>query len=89
MVAWATFAIVVGAWIAFGYALLFVPETLQASWEWVRGQNVLVQSLAWLLGLPWMIALAVWQSAWVVWARFVVIACLAAGTVGLFAPWRQ
>lgn len=88
-VAWAAFIVVVAVWAVFGYFLVASPQALTDAWEWVRQQNVLVQGVAWLLGLPWMLALLTWQSAWVVWAKLVIIAGLAVATVSMFAPWRR
>ena len=88
-VAWMLFVVVVGIWAAFGYFMIASPATLGGLWEWVRAQHIMVQGLTWLAGLPWMIALAVWQSSWVVWVRAVLVLGMAWATLNMFIPWQQ
>lgn len=87
--AWMAFVVVIAMWAAFGYATLAQPGVLEGLWEWVRGQHLVVQGLVWLAGLPWMIALSVWESSWAVWLRATVVLGMAWATINMFLPAQQ
>jgi hypothetical protein len=73
------FIIMVGLWGAF-IALAFTsPETLDEIWRWTGDLGWPLQVVGWVLFLPWMIGLWVWQADWSFAARVAVIAVLALG----------
>lgn len=84
--AWMLFSVVVAAWVAFGYFAIAAPGTLETAWEWTRAQHIIVQGVVWLLTLPWMIALAIWQSTWAVWLRATLVLGMAWAVVNMFLP---
>ena len=73
-------------WLAFAAALLFKRERLQIIWQSIRKLPLLVQLLLWLLFLPVMLGLWIWQTSWPLWLRLVLIAGLAWWNVYVFFP---
>ena len=76
------------ATVAFAYYLITNPSVLNDAWTWIRQLPLIVQLLAWLLLLPWMIALWIWVQPWAVAIRLVLVV----GTLGfaeyLLFPWK-
>jgi hypothetical protein len=74
-------------WTGFIAALFFKREMLTDLWRSIRRLNLLVQLLLWLLFLPVMAGLWIWQTSWPLWLRSVLVAGLAWWNVYLFYPW--
>lgn len=64
-------------WLGFGIALVAAPARLSLVWHAVRRSSPLVQLIAWILLLPWMIGLALWESGWSPFMRRCLIAVFA------------
>jgi hypothetical protein len=73
-------------WLAFAAALLFKRERLKITWQSIRKLPLLAQLLLWLLFLPVMLGLWIWQTSWPLWLRLVLIAGLAWWNVYVFFP---
>ncbi len=73
-------------WIAFIAALLFRREMLKNTWQRIRSLPLLVQLILWLLFLPLMLGLWIWQSSWPLWLRLILVASLAWWNVFVFFP---
>lgn len=65
------------AWLIFFVLLIFWPDTLTDIWEWVEGLATVWQVLLWLLTLPYMLALAIWESDWDTWQRILSVVAIA------------
>jgi hypothetical protein len=83
------FLLFTGLWLAFGVALLFSRGTLDGVWERLRGLPWPVQVIAWLLLLPVVAGLWIWQQDWALVVRLLFIAGLAAANIVAFYPWRS
>lgn len=70
-VAFAIF-IVIG-WLVIAYLAFLTPGGLQGAWEAVRNLNIIIQILMWLLFLPWMIALWIFNTGLPLWVRLLII----------------
>jgi hypothetical protein len=82
------FILMVGLWGAF-IALAFAsPETLGEIWRWAGDLWWPVEIAVWILFLPWMIGLLVWQADWSFAARMTVILVLALGWSAASFPRR-
>jgi hypothetical protein len=81
-----SFAIMVGGWLAFLAALVASRQTLDDVWAAVRDLPLLVEGLAWLLGFPFLLGLAIWQSSWDEAVRLAAIAVLAVAYTFMFVP---
>lgn len=75
-------------WIGFALAAWQEPELLTATWEWVEAFSASGEILAWVLGLPWMVGLAVWQGTWPDLVRVGLVAGLALASVWAVYPHR-
>ena len=76
-------------WVAFGIALVWSQGSLDAAWQWVRDLPWLAQGLVWLLFLPVMIGLWIWETSWALILRVALIVSLAGWTLLVFPrPWK-
>jgi hypothetical protein len=73
-------------WVAFGAALLWSQGSLDAAWAWVRGLPIVVQGLVWLLFLPAMVGLWIWETSWPIVLRLVLIGGIAGWNLLMFLP---
>ena len=80
------FAIFAVLWVAFGAALIWSQGSLDAAWQWVRGLPLIVQGVVWLLFLPVMIGLWIWETTWPLILRLVVIVGIAGWNLIVFLP---
>ncbi len=71
-----TYAILVFAilWVGFAMALVMNREWLDLLWIWVRNQPTVVEIIVWLLILPIMTGLSVWESSWPMVGRLLAYA---------------
>lgn len=83
------FMIFTGIWLAFGVALIASQSTLDVVWAALHGFPLLVQGLAWLLLLPVVAGLWIWQQEWGLWMRLLLIGGLAVANLVAFYPWRR
>ena len=77
------FAIV---WIAFGAALIWSQGSLDQAWQTIRSWPLVVQILAWVLFLPVMVGLWVWETSWPVIVRLVLVVGIAGWNLLVFLP---
>ncbi len=75
--AYAWFGLMTGSWLAFAVLAVTSEDTLADIWDWVGGLPLVLEVLVWVLTLPWMLALAVWESAWSDAARLLVVVAIA------------
>jgi hypothetical protein len=85
------FTILAALWLAFAVALVASRSSLDATWRGVGALPFPVKGVVWLLTLPVMVALAVWEGAWrtrswPVIVRLLVVAGLALVTLNAFLP---
>ena len=73
-------------WVGFALAAWLEPAILPRAWDWVDALPVTNQFLAWTVGLPWMVALAVWQGSWPDLVRIGVVAGLALASLWTVFP---
>jgi hypothetical protein len=83
-----TFAAVTVLWLAYGAMLVAAPDTLGDLWRAVGDLWLPLKAVIWVLFLPWMIGLWVWQSSWPLAVRLTLDICLGVTTVIAFFPRR-
>ena len=81
--AFVVFAII---WAAFGYALIAQQGSIDDAWSTIRSLPLPVQGLVWLLFLPVMIGLWVWETTWPVILRLILVVGLAGWNLMIFLP---
>ena len=81
------FAIFLVLWVAFGVALAVSQGSLDQAWQFVRGLPLVVQIGAWILFLPVMIGLWIWEaSGWPFIVRIVLVIGVAGWNLLMFLP---
>jgi uncharacterized membrane protein len=75
------FTVVMLGWFALAYVAATVPGGLYAAAEWIGTLNPAAQILMWLLLLPYMMAMWVWNSTWELWARVLGVGGLVLATL--------
>jgi hypothetical protein len=73
-------------WIAFAAALAFSPGTVDDLWLQTRRLPLLIQGVVWLLFLPLMIGLWIWERTWSLPIRLVLIIAIGVWNVYMFFP---
>ena len=81
------FGIFLVLWLAFGGALVASQASLDQAWQTIRALPLVVQAIVWVLFLPVMIGLWIWEaSGWNVIVRVVLVVSLAAWNLFMFLP---
>jgi hypothetical protein len=80
------FALFTLLWLAFAAALLLQRERLATTWQSIRRLPLLIQLTLWLLFLPLMLGLWIWNTSWPGWLRLVLVAGIAWWNVFVFFP---
>jgi hypothetical protein len=73
-------------WIAFGVGLVMSQGNVDAAWHWVRDLPLIVQGVVWVLFLPVVAGLWVWETTWPVIVRLILVAGLAWWNLFMFLP---
>jgi hypothetical protein len=78
-----TYAIVIFAmlWIGFAIALVANRDWLDLLWDWVRALPSIAQIIVWVLFLPIMVGLWIWESSWSVLVRLLAFAGIVGWTL--------
>jgi hypothetical protein len=91
VIAWAAengllFLVFLAAWVAFGSALIWSQGSLDDAWKWVGTLPLIVQAIVWLLFLPVMAGLWVWETSWPFLVRLVLVGGVAFWNLMVFLP---
>lgn len=73
-------------WVAFFAVLLVNQGTVGDLWHGIRDLPLFIQGVLWLLFLPLMAGLAIWDASWPALVRLILIAGIAGFNVYLFYP---
>jgi ABC-type amino acid transport system permease subunit len=80
------FAIFAVLWIAFAAGLIFSQGSVDQAWAAVRDLPLIVQLVIWLLFLPVMVGLWVWETTWPLLIRLVVVLGVGAWNLLVLLP---
>src|SRR5689334_10994985 len=80
------FVVFAAAWIAFGIAVLWSQGSVDQTWDTIRGLPWLVQAIVWLLFLPVMLGLWIWESTWPLIVRAILVLGIAGWNLLVFLP---
>ena len=76
-------------WVGFVVALIVDREWLDVLWNWAQALPLVPRIIVWLVFLPIMVGLWIWESSWPVFGRLVGFAGIAAWTgVAMFNFYR-
>ena len=73
-------------WVGFAYALVSSQGSLDAAWRWITSLPLILQGVVWLLFLPVVAGLWIWESAWPLAMRLILVAGIGFFNVYLFFP---
>jgi hypothetical protein len=73
-------------WVAFGAGLVLSQGSLDQAWQAIRGLPLIVQAVVWLLFLPVMIGLWIWETTWPLVVRLVLVLGIAGWNLMMFLP---
>ena len=80
------FAIFAVIWIAFAAGLVFSQGSVDQAWQTARGLPLIVQAVVWVLLLPVMVGLWVWETTWPLIVRLVLVVGVAGWNLLIFLP---
>ena len=78
-----TYAIAIFAilWIGFAIVLVVNREWLDVLWDWVRALPFVAEIIVWVLFLPIMVGLWIWESSWPTLLRLLAFAGIVVWTL--------
>jgi len=80
------FAVFALIWIAVGAGLIWSQGSIDQAWQTIRGLPLVIQAVVWLLFLPVMIGLWVWETTWPLVVRLILIVGIAGWNLLVFLP---
>jgi len=83
------FIVMAMLWGAFFALAVTSPGTLDSVWAWTGDLWWPLQIAVWIVFLPWMIGLAIWQADWSAGIRWAAILVLAFGWTMLSYPRKK
>ncbi len=86
MINLAAFGILTVLWLGFLFVLFTNQQMLVTVWQAFAGWPLIIQIVVGLLALPLVLGLWIWQMAWSLWLRVILVLGLAFVTVYLFFP---
>jgi len=79
--------VVFGAlWLAIGIGLIVSQGSVDAAWQTIRDLPLVVQAGVWVLFLPVMAGLWVWETSWPVVVRLTLLIGVAGWNLLIFLP---
>jgi hypothetical protein len=73
-------------WFGFGLALITSQGSLDAAWQWIRDLPLIAQGVIWVLFLPVVAGLWIWETTWPLVLRLILVAGLAWWNLFMFLP---
>ena len=83
---WVLFAVFAVLWLGVAAGLAASPRTVHEVYETVRALPLLVQAVVWLLFLPVMAGLWIWETTWLMVVRLALVVGLAGWNLLVFLP---
>lgn len=80
------FAIFAIIWVAFAAGLIFSQGSVDQAWQAIRDLPLIVEIVVWVLFLPVMIGLWVWETTWPLVVRLVLVVGIAGWNLFMFLP---
>jgi hypothetical protein len=73
-------------WVAFAAGLIFSQGSVDQAWQTIRDLPLIVQVVIWVLFLPVMVGLWVWETSWPLIVRLVLVLGVAGWNLLIFLP---
>jgi hypothetical protein len=73
-------------WLAVGVGIVWAQGSIDAAWQWVRGLPLIAQGLVWLLFLPVVAGVWIWETTWPFAVRVLLVVSLAGWNLLVLLP---
>lgn len=73
-------------WLAFGAGLIWSQGSVDAAWQTIRDLPLIAQLVVWLLFLPVMVALWIWETTWPLAVRLLLVVGIGGWNLFMFLP---
>jgi len=73
-------------WIAFAAGLMWSQGSVDQAWQAIRELPLIVQVIVWVLFLPVMIGLWIWETSWPFIVRLILVLGIAGWNLLVFLP---
>lgn len=80
------FAVFAVIWILFAVGLIWSQGTVDQAWQYIGELPLVVQIVVWVLFLPVMAGLWVWETTWPLVVRIVLVLGIAGWNLFMFLP---
>ena len=80
------FVIFAALWAAFGAGLIWSQGSVDAAWNSIRALPLVIQGIVWILFLPVMAGMWIWETTWPLLMRLLLIVSLAGWNLLVFLP---
>lgn len=80
------FVVFAALWLAVGAGLVWSQGSVDAAWQAIRELPLIVQGVVWLLFLPVMVGLWIWETTWPLVLRLVLLLGIAGWNLLIFLP---
>jgi hypothetical protein len=80
------FAVFAILWVAFGIGLAVSQDSIHGAWDTIRGLPWFVQGLVWILFLPVLAGLWIWETTWPFVVRLILVLGLAGWNLLVLLP---
>lgn len=83
---WLSISLIIVLWAFFGVTAISTPTTLHEIWAWAGDLSLAAQIGVWIIALPWMVGIAIFQAVWPDLVRVLLIIGVAIVSVWTFLP---
>jgi hypothetical protein len=80
------FAIFLVLWVSFAAGLVWSQGTVDQAWQFIRELPLVVQIVVWILFLPVMAGMWIWETTWPTVVRLLLIFGVAGWNLLVFLP---
>jgi Flp pilus assembly pilin Flp len=80
------FVIFAVIWVAFAAGLIWSQGSVDQAWQSIRDLPLILQIVVWVLFLPVMLGLWIWETSWPLIVRVVLVIGIAGWNLLMFLP---
>ncbi len=79
-------AVFAALWVAFAAGVVLSQGTIDQTWAWIRGLPLILQGVIWLLFLPVVAGLWIWETSWPLIVRLILVVGLGGWNLLVMIP---
>jgi predicted membrane protein len=69
-------------WLLFAALWIFQSSALLGLYHWIQSLNTVFEVIVWIILLPWVFSLWIWQTSLALWLKILIIFVIAILTIG-------